>query len=876
MLLKRLVVVFLFVVPFGLTVAQPASESRVSTVVVEGTTGFADIVRVVLNARAGTPVADIDLEAERNRVYALGSFASVSVNLQTRGGQPMLVVTVQENPLISDLRFEGVTIVDPELLAGVVEAENILSPGRVLNTARAQEGIRTVQAIYRQQGYPFTVPVTLELLSTVGEDGEQEVIIEYVVDENLAVEEVVVTGAGVGDQAAIEGFFNPLVVTGEFDLGLYRTAVMSVENHYADMGYRLSGVDLTTVSLEAGILNIPVVERRITAVDTSAVQLEASDLSLGVGDLFNYDTLLDDVRRISSGASSDIRLVTQAIGAGGVRVTFEVGPPETAGVITETVIEGNTVIPADEIYEVLELRPGDTFTSTLAEEDFRRILELYESEGYIIISTPDFNWIEGTYVHRIHEVTVAGYEVTFEGERGRTQDFVITRYLPPIGNVVNQNDLRVSLMQMQALGAVEPVNVHLLATDEPDEVIVNAIVRKASTGVFTPSAQYSTDTGFSLSLSYTESNLWGRAHNAGIEVGAQTSQIGLLFSGSIRYSIPWLYLDFLDLQEVPTGLSVAVFSLATTNQVMTAGTEFRVPYPGRPATESNLVNVGEYTSRESGFSISINRPVFTDTVLGLNSRVVYTSYIQEPGVQCTFDDSGAIENGDRCSLPWDEASQYLPQGGTSSFHSATLVYDSRDSAEFPRRGLRLNALLGFGFGNDFRHPDTGLQAGYRYQQLELGARAYLQMNRVFSGMNDNHVLAFRVNFGHQFGGHYPLNRRFTVGKTNNEAAAIRGYQAADFGLSRTYLTSSLEYRYDFGLDTFATQTVIGILFADLGYASSATGFAEYAAPVFAGAGLGVQVNLGFGGVLLPALRFDYAFSERHPSGEFRFRVGTVF
>jgi len=38
----------------------------------------------------------------------------------------------------------------------------------------------------------------------------------------------------------------------------------------------------------------------------------------------------------------------------------------------------------------------------------------------------------------------------------------------------------------------------------------------------------------------------------------------------------------------------------------------------------------------------------------------------------------------------------------------------------------------------------------------------------------------------------------------------------------------------------------------------------------------VQVNLGFGGVMLPALRFDYAFSERHPSGEFRFSVGTVF
>ena len=98
----------------------------------------------------------------------------------------------------------------------------------------------------------------------------------------------------------------------------------------------------------------------------------------------------------------------------------------------------------------------------------------------------------------------------------------------------------------------------------------------------------------------------------------------------------------------------------------------------------------------------------------------------------------------------------------------------------------------------------------------------------------------------------------------------------DFNLSRTYLTSSVEYRYDFGFSTIATETIIGILFADVGYASNVPGFAEGAAPWFGGIGAGVQINLGFGGVALPALRFDYAFSERHPSGVFGFRVGSVF
>src|SRR5690606_31863587 len=159
-----------------------------------------------------------------------------------------------------------------------------------------------------------------------------------------------------------------------------------------------------------------------------------------------------------------------------------------------------------------------------------------------------------------------------------------------------------------------------------------------------------------------------------------------------------------------------------------------------------------------------------------------------------------------------------------------------------------------GFGNDF--IVDGERSGYTYQQLEVGGKTYLTLSELIPEVeDDNHVFAVRLNAGHQFGGTYPVSKRFRVGRTPLEATQVRGYREGDFDLSRTYATSSLEYRYDFELSTFATQTVIAVAFVDAAWASSVPGFDEYGAPIFASAGLGLQVNLGFSGVALPALRF---------------------
>lgn len=850
---------------------------------VDGTTAFADVVRTIVAARTGTPAERVDLEAERNRVYALGAFEEVTVSLEDRGAGPVLVVRVRENPRVAGVELVGVELIDAEAVRDTLVREHLLDAGRTLNAIRAEQAIDTLQQIYRSVGVPFDVPVLLELIpdrsAEVGPDGRAPVRLRYAVTETAPVSRVVFEPSSVLDEDELERRFASVARLDSFDLRVYRAAVDGIAQRYAELGYRQSGVDEERSELDAdGTLTVRFRELRIASFDTTALGIDAADLSLRVGDLFNVDVLLEDVRRIAAGRTADVRVVPQVSASGAVRVGFAVGAPDTAGVITQVVIEGNSVIDDETLRAALSLGEGDTFTSALADEDFQRIRALYSDRGIVIANQSSFSWRDdGTYVQRVRELRIAGYEVSYDGPPGRTEEFVITRYLPSPGEVLDLRALDAGLRAVARLGAVTPLSRTLLPAEDPDEVVVGVIVRAAQTGVFQPSAQYNTETGFSASLSFSETNLFGRAHSLTAEVEGLTSDLGLQFGGSVRYAIPWIYLDVLDFQEVQTSVAVSLFSLVEVNQRLVRDGSITAYFPGLETRDENRVPVGEYTVRSSGGSFGVGRRVLPNTDLSLGARLTFNHYRLEPArAECEVED-GLVTNPGECALPVELAREALPTSGLFAFVSSGLLYDDRDSVSFPRSGLYGTFEVGVGWGNDIVDPVSGERRNYLYQQVEVGGRTYLALADVLPEVQDRgHVFAVRLNAGHQFGEFYPESRRFQVGRTLQDRTTIRGYAENDFDPSRTYLTGSLEYRYDFGLSTFATETVVGIVFADVGYASSVPGFDEFQTPFFGGVGIGVQVDLGFGGVSLPPLRFDYGFSERNPGGVFAFRIGTVF
>ena len=585
------------------------------------------------------------------------------------------------------------------------------------------------------------------------------------------------------------------------------------------------------------------------------------------------------------GRSEDIRLETQPVG-NGVAVIFTSGPPASAGPIKRIRVEGNTVFTTAELTAQLGLKVGETFTSALATEDFRRLLEFYAQAGYLLVQEPNFNFIDGTYLQRVREVKISGYQIDLQTDNPRTQDRVITRYLPPVGSVYNQTEVERGILQLNALQIVRLAQVGtrvshaLIPGDNPARVTVRFIAQEVPSRTITPSAELSTRGGvsFSADLAVADTNLFGLAHSASASVNAGTSDLGFLLGGSVSYTVPWLDFDFLDFKAVPTSASAELFSTTTKNQPISKDGVRCVPFGGgatpvgvNACTTPGNVLIGEYTERDTGFRFSVGRPILPNLLANFSARFTQSDYfVEPPGKVC---DPAAPQGN--CSLPYDRAILYAPQNGFSSFIGSTVAYDVRDNLEFARDGYRLSLSGGFGFGNDF--SPGGVQQGYTYEQLEVGANTYLTPFE-----NKSHVFAFRVNAGQQFPaeGTYPDSRLFVVGNTNNQATQLRGYRTQDINPSPSYVTATAEYRYDFGLSTAVTQTVVGIGFIDLGYvppgkANLAAG--TLFAPLLPSVGVALQLNLGFGGGLaLPPLRFDYGVSPTNPTGVFGFRLGFNF
>ena len=158
-----------------------------------------------------------------------------------------------------------------------------------------------------------------------------------------------------------------------------------------------------------------------------------------------------------------------------------------------------------------------------------------------------------------------------------------------------------------------------------------------------PSAELATEGGvsFGAEIGYIDNNLFGEAHRLSATVGARTSDIGFQLNGNISYDIPWLYVDFLDFKEVPTDLSIDLFSDVQNNQPLTEGGNRKVCATdfGQDCTLEQKVFIGEYSQRDTGLRFGIGRPILENTSVRLTGRFTSSRYTVEPSENpCEFNE----------------------------------------------------------------------------------------------------------------------------------------------------------------------------------------------------------------------------------------------
>ena len=834
-----------------LALSAPAFAQQAGTVqdiTVTGTTDLlANFVRASLNVQPGAALSSVNLRQVEQDVVATGYFKSAVAELRTVSGRDVLNIAVVPNPTISAVEATGLTFLPGDQFRSSIGELLNIAPGATLNTQRVDQAKEALAENYRQQGFPFVPSISSEVKTNT--DGT--VTVNFVVDETAPISRIEVEGNTLLPAATISAIFKPLYDARKFTSQTFFAAADALEQAYTAAGYVQSGLNPQGISLQNGVLKISVLESRVSAIDLSPLgaDVATTGLQTQTGQPLTLAKLQSDVRTLANRTGKPVGFALQPNPQNPAQVTVLFGSAGVeSGPVKSIAFSGNTRVPTATLAAAVKTKVGDVYSPQLAQDDFLALRDAYRKAGYEISTRDAITFENGVLTFNLREVRLVGYELQWQGDH-RTQDRVILRELPTAGGIFNLTETQDALGRISRLGYVTVTGVNARSDAQTPENITYVIQLSESGARGIPlslSAAYDSLTGLSGELGYQFPNAFGLGHTAGFTVTALRNDAGQNLAGNVNYTIPWLDLNFGDFRTNRTSLTVGAGTSVGGNQAILDST--------------NTDTGRDYTVRTTGFSLNLGRNITPNLSAAIGTSFNYKTYYLEN-----------LRDGETSTTTDAAATALLPQNNRTTRFEGSLGYDNTDSPEFPGRGVRASGLVAYNFGAAGSNPLS-------WTDTEVGVSGYYgfgrKVPRSFGTETYSDALAARVNAGTSFGS-FPSGTGYYIGGSNPLASReLRGLNDGQlFGTN--YLTSSVEYRHDFGLSGSVAQGIYGVVFADYGTAWS-SGSAMSSAY---GVGAGVQLNLGIGGTKLPSLRFDYGFSPSNTEatrGKFHFRIGNFW
>ena len=171
--------------------APPTTPSTtIDDIVVQGPQGSSvsetliGLVKVSITVSIGDPLTDIKPDELRAQILETGFFKEASSAVVVREGRNVLVITVEENPVVSEVKFAGNSLVPSEQLTRFLDQNFNVAPGVVVNNGKLEQARQAIAQAYRQL-LPFTPEVKLEISAPV--DGKVSVTFSIVEDRKSVV-----------------------------------------------------------------------------------------------------------------------------------------------------------------------------------------------------------------------------------------------------------------------------------------------------------------------------------------------------------------------------------------------------------------------------------------------------------------------------------------------------------------------------------------------------------------------------------------------------------------------------------------------------------------------------------------------------------------
>ncbi len=465
-----------------LLVAGPAAAqqpgSTITDIVVEGTTTLdPERVQALSGLTVGSDLTPRAMQQAIRSLWRTDLFEDIAVDTRPAGRGVILVLRVEEAPVITRLEFEGLD----ELKRSDLEEVLGLRPGDRAIPSRLHQSEYDVEKLYRSRGFYLA---SAELRPDRPETDSTAVTIAVREGRKVAVDEIEFRGSTAFSEKRLrkaletetEGFW--FWQDGEFDDTVWRE-------------------DLS---------------RRLPAFYGSHGYL--------------------DMRVVADSVKID-----ETKGKMRLLVMVDEGPQYHVG---EVAIEGNSRFSRSDLRQLLKLETGQVFDTAAVEKTQADLRDLYADDGYIYANSQparrirpdttvvDLTWQiqEGDPAHLRH-VVIRGNTVTHESVI-RRQIFVTP------GERFRSTDVRNSLLSLEGLGFFEPgiIPTTRVVDEETGDIDLTLEVKERRTGSFTVGAAVGGGTGLSGFLAYEQPNLFGRARSGRIrwEFGSRNNDLELSYS----------------------------------------------------------------------------------------------------------------------------------------------------------------------------------------------------------------------------------------------------------------------------------------------------------------------------------------------------------